>query len=192
MNRTIRTVIALLALCLTSLLPLATGASTSDVLEPVLSPSDKHEKVGMMVAEFVEGSHYSHASVDDDLSSRVLDRYIQSLDNNRMYFLASDIEAFEHFRYRLDDVIRREPLTPVFDMFEVYRTRVRERLQFALLQLEQEPDFTVDEDYVFDRSEGTWAEDKAELDDVWRRRVKNDSLNLVLADKTWDEAAEIL
>ena len=182
--------IATALLILASLQALATTEST--VLEPNLQPVSRHEQIGMMVTEFVQQSHYLHADVDDDLSSQILDRYIESLDNNRMYFLASDIDAFEKYRYQLDDMVRTEPMDPIFDMFEVYRTRVRERLNFALQQLDAEPDYTVDEEYVFDRTELSWAADSAELDELWRKRVKNDSLNLALADKEWEETNEVL
>ena len=170
----------------------AAEATQNAVLEPVLEPVSRHEQIGLMVADFVEQSHYRHASIDDDLSSEVLDRYIDSLDNNRVYFLAGDIEAFEQYRYQLDDMIRTEPLDPVFGMFEVYRTRVRERLDFALTQLETEPDFSIEEDYVFDRDGMPWAESRKELDEIWRQRVKNDALNLKLADKEWEETYEVL
>jgi carboxyl-terminal processing protease len=157
-----------------------------------LAPVARHEKIGQLVTEFIQKSHYRHAAVDDELSSQVLDRYIKSLDSNRMYLLASDIEAFEQYRYLLDDMVRSEPLNPVFDMFDLYRTRVRERLTFALKQLETEPDFTVDESYEFDREELPWAETSEELDEIWRRRVKNDALSLTLAEKEWPEIQEIL
>jgi len=137
-------------------------------------------------------SHYRHAAVDDELSSEVLDRYIEALDNNRMYLLAGDVEGFENYRYKLDDMVRSDPLTPVFEMFEVYRTRVRERLNFALLELDTEPDFTIDESYLFDREDQPWIETKSELDELWRKRVKNDALSLRLADKEWTETQEIL
>jgi carboxyl-terminal processing protease len=130
--------------------------------------------------------------VDDDLSSQVLDRYIEALDNNRMYFLESDVAAFEQYRFLLDDMVRSEPLNPVFDMFEVYRTRVRERLEFALTQLESEPDFSIDEDYQFDREEIPWATSTDDLDELWRKRVKNDALSLALADQNWEEIQEKL
>jgi carboxyl-terminal processing protease len=157
-----------------------------------LEPDARHEKIGQLVTEFIQKSHYEQASVDDDLSSLVLDRYVKALDNNRMYFLESDVAAFEQYRYLLDDMVRSEPLDPVFEMFDVYRTRVRERLNFALLQLETEPDFSVDEEYVFDREELPWATTTAELDEIWRKRVKNDALGLTLAEKDWEETQEIL
>jgi len=157
-----------------------------------LAPEPRHEDVGELVTQFVQKSHYLHIAVDDDLSSRVMDRYIESLDRNRMYLLSGDIDFFEQYRHSLDDIVRSKPLDPVFEMFTVYRTRVRERFKFALAQLDVEPDYTIEESYEYDRVELPWAETTAELDDIWRRRVKNDALNLALADKTWEEAREIL
>ena len=157
-----------------------------------LAPVARHEKIGQLVTEFIQKSHYRHAAVDDDLSSKVLDRYIEALDNNRMYLLEPDVQAFEQYRYLLDDMVRSEPLNPVFNMFDVYRTRVRERLEYALQQIETEPDFTVDEAYEFDREELPWAKTSAELDEIWRKRVKNDALSLALAEKEWPEIQEIL
>jgi carboxyl-terminal processing protease len=170
----------------------ASAATTAVNGQEELAPVARHEKIGQLVTEFIQKSHYRHASVDDELSSKVLDRYIESLDNNRMYLLASDITEFEKHRYSLDDMVRSEPLDPVFEMFELYRTRVRERLAFALSILEIEPDFSINEEYVFDREELPWLETTEQLDELWEKRVKNDALSLTLAEKTWEETQEIL
>ena len=180
----------------TALLGLVTfsafAATPTSVGDAQLAPSAKHEKIGELVTEFVQKSHYQHSSVDDKLSEQVLDRYIESLDSNRMYLLASDVEAFQKYRYQLDDMVQSEPMDPVFAMFEVYRTRARERLNFALKQLETEPDFTVEEQFEFDREKSPWAATEAELDEIWRKRVKNDALSLALADKPWPEIQDTL
>jgi carboxyl-terminal processing protease len=118
-----------------------------------LFPEQRHEKIGEIVTQFVQQQHYNHVAVNDELSSRVLDLFIEGLDSNRMYLLKGDIEYFETYRYDLDDLVKSKPLDPVFEMYQVYQTRVRERLTFALEQLEAEPDFTQDETYQFDRSE---------------------------------------
>jgi carboxyl-terminal processing protease len=170
----------------------ASGATPVVNVQEELAPVARHEKIGQLVTEFIQKSHYRHASVDDELSSKVLDRYIEALDNNRMYLQASDVAAFEKYRYRLDDMVRSDPLDPVFEMFEVYRTRVRQRLEFALSMLETEPDFSIDEEYVFDREELPWLETSEQLDELWKKRVKNDALSLALADKTWEETQEVL
>ena len=166
--------------------------ATTSMEDDGLHPEPRHESVGELVTEFIQKSHYSHIAVDDELSSRVMDRYIESLDGNRMYLMQSDIDFYETYRYQLDDVVRSKPLDPVFEMFSIYQTRVRERLEFALAELETEPDFTVEEEYQFDRSEEPWARTEAELDEIWRKRVKNDVLRLELADKPWEESQELL
>jgi len=180
-----------IAILAAALVPVAAPIFASTTGEE-LAPVARHEKIGQLVTEFIQKSHYRHASVDDDLSSQVLDRYIEALDNNRMYFLESDVAAFEQYRFLLDDMVRSEPLNPVFDMFAVYRTRVRERLKFALTQLESEPDFSIDEDYQFDREDIPWATSTDDLDELWRKRVKNDALSLALADQNWEEIQEKL
>ncbi len=147
-----------------------------------LKPESRHENIGELVTQFVQKSHYLNIVVDDELSSKVMDRYLESIDRNHMYLIASDLEFFEKHRYHLDDFVRSEPLTPVFDMFSIYRTRVRERFEFALKQLDVEPDLSLAEDYQFDRTEMPWVETTAELDELWRKRVKNDVLVLALAE----------
>jgi len=157
-----------------------------------LFPEQRHEDIGELITQFIQKSHYLHIAVDDELSSRVMDVYIESLDRNRMYLLASDVEFFDTYRYEFDDVVKSKPLDPVFQMFEIYQTRVRERLTYALTQLESEPDYQSDQEYVFDRSDSPWASSSAELDEIWRQRVVNDALNLALEDEPWEKIQEVL
>ena len=70
-----------------------------------LAPESRHEDIGQLITQFVQKSHYLHIAVDDDLSSRVMDRYIDSIDHNRVYLLASDLEFFEKYRHQLDDIV---------------------------------------------------------------------------------------
>ncbi|MGB5542351.1 MAG: carboxy terminal-processing peptidase [Gammaproteobacteria bacterium] len=174
------------------MLGLLPGAVMATAENPGLVPNDRHAKISRLVTTLFERSHYRQIRVDDKVSSDVLDRYIEVMDGNRQYFLASDIADFDAYRFELDDAVKRGDLQPAFIIYATYVERTRERLNYALSLLDQEPDFTVDEVYVFDRSELPWATSTAELDDLWRKRVKNDGLSLVLAGKTWDEAATTL
>lgn len=170
----------------------ATAGASSPTDNADLVPESRHENIGELVTTFIQKSHYNRIAVNDDLSSEVMDTYIDDLDRNRVYLLASDIEFFEKYRYELDDIVRSEPLDPVFDMFSIYRTRVRERFEFALALLDEEPDLTVDEEYQFDRKDAPWLTTTEEMDELWRRRVKNDVLSLALNEKPWDESQEVL
>jgi carboxyl-terminal processing protease len=157
-----------------------------------LQPTERQAKVARLVSSMFERSHYRQAPINDPVSSLVLDRYVESLDGNRSYFLASDIEEFEHYRYQLDDAIAGGKLDAAFAIFNRFQERNRERMAYALEVLKAEPDFTVDETFDFDREHAPWAKDKAELNEIWRKRVKNDAVSLMLTDKTWPETREIL
>lgn len=170
----------------------AVGSTDAVKIDEPLEPLPRHEDIGQTITHFIQRSHYNHVAVDDALSAQVLDRYIESLDGNRMYLLASDIKYFNQFRHELDDMVKSKPLNPIYDMYQVYRTRIRERYDFALTVLESEPDFSADEEFQFDRSDEPWASSPAELDAIWRLRVKNDALRHVLNDTPWEEAREIL
>ncbi|MGB5257401.1 MAG: carboxy terminal-processing peptidase [Woeseiaceae bacterium] len=193
MRKTLNRQIHWLAAAVVTFLSFPALTSTSAVEQNTfLFPEQRHEKIGELVTQFIQNSHYMHIAVDDDLSSQVMDMYIESLDRNRMYLLASDVAYFDNYRYQLDDIVKSKPLDPVFEVFEVYQTRVRERLTFALSQLENEPDYTTEDEYEFDRSESPWAANSAELDEIWRSRVVNDALNLALEDEPWEKIKEVL
>ena len=106
------------ALLVLAALPALATSQTGNADEP-LAPEPRHENIGELVTQFIQKSHYLHIPVNDDLSSRVMDRYIEELDRNRTYLLADDIEFFERYRHELDDIVRSQPLDPVFDMFSV-------------------------------------------------------------------------
>jgi carboxyl-terminal processing protease len=156
------------------------------------APTERQAKVARLVSSMFERSHYRQAPVNDPVSSLVLDRYLESIDGSRSYFLASDIQEFEKYRYELDDAITTGKLEPAFAIFNRFQQRNRERMAYALQLLDTEPDFKLDETFEFDREHAPWPATKAELDDLWRKRVKNDALSLMLTDKTWPETRDIL
>jgi carboxyl-terminal processing protease len=172
--------------------PLAAHAIPAPADAEALAPTDRHAKVSRLVTTLFERSHYNRASIDDAVSARIFDAYLDSVDGGRQYFLASDIEEFQPWREELDDALKRGRLEPVFVIYERYLERARDRITFAIGQLEKKPDFTIEEEFIFDRSEMPWPADMAEMDEIWRKRVKNDAVSLMLTDKDWDESKDIL
>ena len=157
-----------------------------------LVASERHRRVMRLVSEVVERQHYRQAALDDDMSSQIYERYLEALDGSRSYLLATDIAEFERLRYELDDAIDRADAGPAFEIFTRYQQRNREVLRHAIALLDIEPDFTLDESFKFDRTDEGWPATDAELRELWRKRVKNDALSLLLAGKTWPEASEVL
>ena len=157
-----------------------------------IKPEKKHEKISALIERFIERSHYNHTKIDDELSSKIFSKYIEDLDENRSYFTVTEIQNFEKYRYKIDDMFGSQSLDPVYEIFNKYRINASNRMEFALDLLKTEPDFTLTEIFEFDRSEKGWLTSAEDLDEIWRKRVKNDALSLLLNKKDWDEAKEIL
>jgi carboxyl-terminal processing protease len=157
-----------------------------------LAPTEQESYVARRVADIVAHEHYRRAPLDDHLSSLILDRYLDTIDGSRSYFLASDIADFEKYRYQLDDAIKTGDVEPAFVMFRRYQQRSRERMAYAIELLNKKPDFDVDESFNFDREKEPWPSNVAEMNELWRKRVKNDALSLVITGKQWPEVVDVL
>ena len=168
------------------------GAAPPIVTDEELQAWERHDRAALIITHIMDKYHYRKEPLDDVLSSRILDSYLESLDGNRSFFLQKDITDFERYRYLLDEAIEDPDLEPAYAIFKVYRQRVDERSAYARSVLEDEFDFSIDEDYMFDRRESDWAQTEQELNAIWRKKVKNDYLMLLLADKEDDEIKEIL
>ena len=180
----------LLALLLASF---SSQATVNTVRESELIPEERHERSTEIIRHIIETYHYKKRDLNDELSKRIFKNYIENLDGNRLFFLKSDIDDFRaRYEKNLDDSIDDAELDPAYTIFKTYRKRVRERIDHAHNLLMEEYDFEVDEDYYFDRRELNWARDKDELNEVWRKRVKNDLLSLKLAGKESEEAKTTL
>jgi carboxyl-terminal processing protease len=157
-----------------------------------LAPTEQENYVARRVADIVAREHYRRAPLDDHLSSLILDRYLDAIDGGRSYFYASDIAEFERYRYELDDAIKSGDVEPAFVIFRRYQQRSRERMAYAIDLLAKKPDFDIDESFNFDREKEPWPANTTEMNELWRKRVKNDELSLVTAGKSWTEAADLL
>ncbi len=180
-----------------SLLALAAALATPPIAASTPPPGSldiekKHLFVAQLVRSYMDRRHYVKAPLDDELSVRILERYLTSLDPERMYFLQQDVSKFEEIRHEFDDFIEQSRLEPAFAIFLVYRSRVRQQVETAMAVLEKPFDFTVDETLRVDREGAPWATTREELDELWRKRVKNDMIGLMLSGKEEDEARETL
>ncbi|MCB1923233.1 MAG: carboxy terminal-processing peptidase [Gammaproteobacteria bacterium] len=158
-----------------------------------LQANSQQRQTALIITQVMEKFHYRKPQVNDEMSIEMFDRYLESLDANRSFFTARDIAAFERYRLQLDDSLRTGKLDPAFTIFRRFRELVEQRVDYAMALLKKNKfDFDVDEEYQFDRSEADWAVDDAELDDLWRKRVKNDILSLRLAGKAETEITDTL
>ena len=184
--------LALGAVGLAAMLGAASSPPPAVTAPAALAPTDQQNYVARRVSDIVAREHYRRAPLDDRLSSLILDRYLDAIDGSRSYFFASDIAEFEKYRYELDDAIKAGDVEPAFAIFRKFQQRSRERIGYAGSLLATKPNFDVDESFSFDREKEPWPASVAEMNELWRKRVKNDALSLMLAGKAWPEVVDTL
>jgi len=144
-------------------------------------PDEKQALVCKEIVTLIENWNYKKVKVNDSISSVVLDKYIKDLDPYKYYFLASDIKEFEKFRFSLDDDFRAGSLNAPFYIFNVYLKRYNEWIAYSLNQIKAKYDFNQNDSYVFDREKMPWATSTTALNDIWKKKVKYELVNLKIA-----------
>ncbi|MEI7813048.1 MAG: carboxy terminal-processing peptidase [Ignavibacteria bacterium] len=158
----------------------------------VLAPGDVQHQEELLLLPLLSRYHYKKINLNDSLSAVIFDNYLKSVDLYRLYFLASDIENFNKSKYQLDNDLKIGRLKPAYDIFNLYLRRLKERQQQIHELLKTEFDFSSEENYMPDRKNENWAKDKSELDEIWRKRIKNEALVEKLNGKDWTKISEIL
>ena len=170
---------------------LVTVSAQGYALAPASAQSDTLKEI----IEVIEDRHYASRRYDDGLSAQHFTAYLDALDPQRMFFDADDIDLFSQWRLALDNAGRAGNLAPAFTMFNKYHDELKGRLTGILNTLPETIesfDFEVEEYLDIDRSAMPWAQDDAELDERWRKRIKNQALSLLLAEKAPEEIPETL
>ncbi len=160
-----------------------------------LQPSSAQVSVSRNIARGLEYSHFRSQRLDQNLSSQIFDNYLKNLDNQRVYFLESDIQEFEKYRNRLDIALKSGQLDGAFAIYNRFQTRVVERLQFLLDTLDKDLeklDLNSDEYILADREDQPWVKTQTGMDELWIKRLKSAVLNLKLSGSTLEEARETL
>lgn len=146
-----------------------------------LSPEPQQQLVAKELVKVMENYNYKRVKINDSLSNVIFDSYLKRLDPSRNYLLASDIKEFEQYRTQLDDLLRAGDLSAFFKIFNVFQKRYQERIKFSIAQIDKPADYTKNEVYVYNRENLPWLKSTAEADDLWRKRIKYDLLNLRIA-----------
>ncbi|NJN42325.1 MAG: carboxy terminal-processing peptidase [Flammeovirgaceae bacterium] len=171
----------------------ALGAYATSADTTVLKPKTVYGKEARVVSYILSNNHYRKLKLSDSLSSAILDAYLVALDNSKSYFLSSDIASFEKYRNDIDDFISGEKVEVAYDIFNIYKERYLERMNYAMTNLiTQEFDYSKDEYYVTDRDTEPWPSSEDELNDQWRKIIMNQALSLKLTGKSHSEIVETL
>ncbi len=159
----------------------------------MVKPQSVQLKKAFVLTNILNGNHYTRKKLDDDISTATLKAYFESLDNGKLYFLASDIKFLDKYNKQLDDYLQKGELDPAYDIFNVYKERVLTRVEKILKAIETNPvEFTQNEMLETDSKKRSWANTETDLDEEWRKQIKNQMLNLQIGKKTEAEIRSTL
>ena len=160
--------------------------------DSLLYPKAKHREQSKLIYQLLSKYHYQKIPLNDSLSEKILKKYINSLDPNKEYFYSSDINYFNQYKYQMDDYVISGYLEPAYEIFTVYNERVQNRINYVFSILEDEPDFTNNDELIFNRKDAVWFSDVAQMDNYWSKKIKNAILNLKILGKDWESNRETL
>jgi len=152
----------------------------------------KQIRIALLVAALMDQEHLSDLQVNDETSQRAFDKFIDSLDGMKLFFLQSDIDEFARERFSIDDYVKNGDLRLAKRIFDRFLQRVKERIEVAQSYVDVEHDFTLDETMVRDPEKMQYAKSAAEAAERWRKRVKYDMLMQIADEIEHDEAIEKL
>jgi len=178
-----------------SLLFVICGAAlASPVIGPLpeLKQEPQHTTAAKRINNYFSREHYLGIKLDDQLSEKIFDRYLKSLDYFRNVLLKSDVDGFLQYRTEFDNALSKADFSFAYAMFNLTLKRRLERYDYAIALLDKPFDFTKADQYEFEREDSPWAADLAQLNELWRQKVKFDALNLKLAGKSAEETTKLL
>ena len=165
----------------------AEGTNSSAALEP----QPYYGKVAQEVLKRLEKKHVLKRPFDDEMSKRAWTNLVSGYDFSRMIFLRSDIDGFAAMETKIDDALLSGDVSFVYDMHRKFMQRISERVDFVTnLLLTTEFDFSVDEDYMWRRKDAEWPSTVEEQNEIWRKRIKNEMLSIILSRELDKEEAD--
>jgi carboxyl-terminal processing protease len=170
------------------LTPVAIAAAALAPLIPSAQAETNFGQVAMHVAYMLQNHHYSKQDFDDKVSGEMLHNYLNMLDFKHIFFTEEDVAGFkDKYQTTLDDHVLMRNISPALEIYDIYKERVKERVDFLKKALETHK-FTFDTKRGIEikRDKAPWPKDKAEQDKLWLDIIEDN----LLAERLVDEARE--
>ncbi|MBL6649228.1 MAG: carboxy terminal-processing peptidase [Flavobacteriaceae bacterium] len=125
----------------------------------------------------LEKGHFQAKDVNDELSEKVFETYLQSIDPQKKYFLESDYREFKKFSKSLDD----QWIDYKIDFFNLTYQRLMERMNEVELLIpiifEESFEFESNEEINVDFESLNFSKNKKERTERWRKQLKYSMLD---------------
>ena len=166
------------------------------------SDPNKDRLLMEVVKYVVEKGHYKKISIDDNLSKNLYYAFIKQLDNQKRFFLKSDIREFERYKYLLDDQIKEYDLTFFNLVYQRSKIRIEEAKSYYNEIFNNKFNFNLNENIDLDFEKKEYAKSKSEIKNRWRKQLKFSTLDIaslklgdtlsVINDRIYNESIAIV
>ena len=136
--------------------------------------------------------HVRYHNIDDAMSQRILNNYINILDYGKYYFYESDITKFSKYSKTVDNMLEDYDYNFIFEIFSVYKKRFDENMKLFDSLLEHKYDFNKDEKIIVDRDDVPYAKNISDMRERWRKNIKLQLLNYMSGGKDVNDSKKKL
>ena len=135
------------------------------------------ETIAMSVGRLLEEGHYTRGKLNEEVSKKFLQTYLELLDFSHLFFTQQDVDALnaKYANSIAGDVLLGN-LKPAYEIYDLYAKRVDERVAKVKEQLKQPIDFKANATIELSRQKSPWPKDEAEADQLWRGRITSELL----------------
>ncbi len=150
---------------------------------PPMQAKTDADQVCISVGRLLEEGHYTHQQLNDDVSRKFLQTYLELLDFSHLFFTQKDVDALRaKYGTKLDDAVVLGNLKPAYDIFDLYEKRVDDRVAKIKELLKKPMDFKGNDSILLNRQKAPWPKDEAEADKLWQGRIANELLQEKLSE----------
>ncbi len=160
--------------------------------QPIRAKSDA-EQVAVSVGRLLEEGHYTHQSLNDEVSRKFLRTYLELLDFSHLFFTQQDIDTLSaKYATSLDDDVLLGNLKPAHEVYALYTKRVDDRVAKIKAMLKEPVDFKNDGTMELSRQKAPWPKNAEEADRIWRDRIASELLQEHLSEHPIEPGPQLI
>src|SRR5436189_573330 len=158
---------------------------------PIMAAS--RETVAMSVGRLLEEGHYTRQRLNEEVSKKFLQTYLEMLDFSHLFFTQEDVDAVTaKYGNSMAGDILLVTLKPAYEIYALYTKRVDERVGKIKELLKQPIDFKSNAMVELSRQKSPWPKNEAEADQLWRGRIANELLQEHLSEHPIEPAPQLV
>jgi carboxyl-terminal processing protease len=149
-----------------------------NLINPSFNNSNKDKLLIEIIKYVLEKYHYNSIDINDEFSAKMFDAYIDLLDSQKKYFLASDYKEFKKYKLKLDNQLIDYDLSFFNLSYQRLIQRISEVEDFYPTLLYDSFDFSVKEEINLDFDNISFSKNDKERKDRWRKQFKYSALDI--------------